>query len=366
MLTICHVTMSKGWTGGTYQAFLQTKGVSSLGYRSFICCAQGSILEERCLKENVEYYTIPSNSQIDRVTRGVAKFLRIIKKNNVDVVHAHHPRAHGMGLIAAVLGITNSLVVTRRIMRPPGKNILGKIKYLNRNIDFYIAVSESVKRVLVGYGVGEEKIKVIYSAFDSIRLPKSDMYIRKRKELGIIPGTFIIGMVGNPSPIKGHNSILKAFKEVLKRFPRTVLLNVGVSEDDYPYRIATQLGIEKSIKFLGFRNDVVDIMAAMDIIVFPSLSEGMGTALIESQCVGIPSICSRVGGMPEIIEDGVNGMLVPPADPKAQFKAITTLIKDQSLRTSMGKRARKQSRKFYINTISGQLGSLYKEVIERK
>jgi len=162
--------------------------------------------------------------------------------------------------------------------------------------------------------------------------------------LGIPSRAAVIGTVGRLTPIKGHRFLIEAARGVLAEHPDTVFILVGDGESaEALSSLATRLGISGNIRFLGWRPDVAEIISAVDIFVFPSLNEGMGRAVVEAMALGKPVVASRVGGIIDIVRDGENGVLVPPADSDELAAAIKSLLADPAERERLGQEGKRQA-----------------------
>jgi len=213
----------------------------------------------------------------------------------------------------------------------------------------------------------EEKMEVIYNGLDfSIYQDlQSDGILRQ--ELRIKDAMPIIGMVANFNfEIKGHRFFLEAAKIVLEKIPHAFFILVG----DGPLRkqseqMAKELGIGEQVRFLGKRNDVPSIISNLNISVLSSTSEGLSNVILESMAAGKPVVVTNVGGSSEIVMDGVNGFLVPPADPPAMADAILTLLQNPEKAIQMGNAGKKLAQeKFSVEAMVRSYEHLYRALME--
>ncbi|MEX2007811.1 MAG: glycosyltransferase family 4 protein [Candidatus Levyibacteriota bacterium] len=174
-----------------------------------------------------------------------------------------------------------------------------------------------------------------------------------------------IGFFKHLKPIYGPDYLLRAFAVVLKKFPRAELFLAGKGEMDSELKnLAKELGISRKVRFLGFVDDVAEIMVKMDLTAMPSLRESFGVAALESQALEVPVVASRVGGTPEVIRDGETGFLVPPRDEKLLAEAMIKLLSDKELRLRMGKAGRKFVQENYNwENNASKMATLYKEML---
>jgi glycosyltransferase involved in cell wall biosynthesis len=188
--------------------------------------------------------------------------------------------------------------------------------------------------------------------------------------LGISPDSLVVGYVGWLIPIKGVIYLVRAMAKVLQRHPNSLLLLVGKGDDKGKEEIilieqVKSLGLSDRVRFLGWRPDVDEIMTCFDLLALPSLNEGMGRVLVEAMAVGLPIVATRVGGIPDLVKHGENGLLVPPADAGALGGAITELLIDKAGRERMGENGRKMCRAYSAETMLEQINILYLRLLEK-
>jgi glycosyltransferase involved in cell wall biosynthesis len=193
---------------------------------------------------------------------------------------------------------------------------------------------------------------------------------RKRKELNIPADSLVIGYVGWLIPIKGVTYLVKAMAEVAEKYPKSLLVLVGKGDDKGEEEIKLReqvqsLGLTDKVLFLGWRPDVAEITGCFDIFVLPSLNEGMGRVLVEAMAAGLPIVASRVGGIPDLIKNGENGLLVPPAEASAFGKAISDLLSDKEKRNRMGEAGKKVCLPYSAEAMVERINTLYAKLLER-
>jgi glycosyltransferase involved in cell wall biosynthesis len=184
---------------------------------------------------------------------------------------------------------------------------------------------------------------------------------RVRRELSIAPGELLIVSVGNLYPVKGHAVLIDALATLRDRAGWRLAI-AGRGEEEPRLRAqAAAAGIGERVHLLGFRDDVADIFAAGDLFAMPSLSEGLPLALVEAMSFGLPVVISRVGGVPEVVTNDVEGLLVPPSDPGALALAIRSLLDDPARRSRQGGAARMRAlRDYAIGTMVDRYERLYR------
>ena len=210
-------------------------------------------------------------------------------------------------------------------------------------------------------GIQNGRIRVIYNGVTP-GPPVSDVEVERcRSELGIQAGDRVLGTVGSLYPVKGHTFLLDTMPAVLQRFPNIVLIIAGRGELEVSLKDqAKRLGIERKVRFLGMRQDIPRLLALMDVFVLPSLSEGLSMALLEAMAAEKPVVATRVGGNPELVEEGKTGMLVTAEDAAELAAALVEMLREPTTLHLFGKTgAVRVQRNFSIHRMSTQYADLY-------
>ena len=201
------------------------------------------------------------------------------------------------------------------------------------------------------------------------RLPAStDVVQRLTEQLGLQDAYPILINVGRLHPIKGQKYLIPMMSQVVSRRPHTRLLIVGEgSERATLERAIAETGLERSITLLGLRSDIRELLAISTAFVFPSISEGLPISVLEAMAAGKPVIASRVGPMPEMVEDGVSGILVAPQDPAALADAVDRLMTSPALALQMGQHGQAIAKqRFSIEAAAKAMEALYRTVLSSK
>jgi glycosyltransferase involved in cell wall biosynthesis len=276
----------------------------------------------------------------DADVTALVRLSRLIRRFRPDIVHMHTARAHALGVPAARLAGVGRRVVSRRVVFPIG-HVSARLKYAF-GVDRYIAISGAVADALAMANVAREKISIVRSGIETAPLEGADGGAARRS-FGIEAGTPLVGCVAHFTREKALIDLVRAWPDVTVRAPTARLVLVGDGAERATLeREATAMGIEKAITFAGFREDVPDCIAAMDLFVLPSVMEGLSTSLLMAMALGKPVIATRAGGIPELVRPGETGILVPPNNPAALAEAIVDLLErcDLARRFSEGARRR--------------------------
>ncbi len=260
-----------------------------------------------------------------------------------DVIHDHMYRAELVGTRAAIalgeIGRRRPYVVsTVHSSRVRSAEDRDELRRLTPDIDRLIAVSRSIERKIADEGRVGAPVSLIYNGVDLERYDHQEACCTLPEEYGFEPGAPIVGIVARLEPEKGHPTLLEAWPLVLRQVPSAYLLVVGEgSRLETLQQQAAELRILHRVVFTGRRDDVPAVTAALDVAVLPSYREAQGLTILEAMALSRPVVASNVGGIPEMIEDGVTGLLVPPRDAEALAAAIVRLLCDHPFADMIGR-----------------------------
>lgn len=320
-LRVLHLDTGRVWRGGQRQVLLLAAAQRARQDEPLIIAPPASPLLDRARAEGLAASTIRARGDWDLAAS--ARVARIVRTWRPDVVHAHDARAHAIALTAILRRRDVPLVVTRRMAQVPR----GRLKYGVR-VTRYIAISGAVREALQRAGVETSRIDVVY---DGVPVPHVAVPRDWRRERDWPPATVLCGVVGAMTAEKGIgllSEIAAALPPTERTAARLVLLG---GEFAGPVRIGGVEGIRA-----GFVEDVHPAMAGLDVLWHPATSEGLGTVVIDAMALEVPPVAFRVGGLPELVEDGRNGLLAAPGDLAAFSRAAAALIADPGLRRRLG------------------------------
>ena len=303
--------------------------------------------------------------------RVVYRLFRLLKRENIQILHSHLFHANLLGRIAGKMAGVPIVISTRHSVDIGGRGREWINRWTKRWTDVTIAVSDQAceaERRWSGTKSGE--IVTIYDGIKTEAFERADLQESKelKRKLGIESDAPVIGMIARFHRAKGHSYLMEAMPYILDQFPKAKVLLIGGGELRPTIKEKVQkLGLTDSIIFTGIRQDIPRILSALDLFVLPSLWEGLGIAILEAMAAGLPVVATRVGGIPEVVEDRVTGLLVPPRDPEALAKAIIALLQDRERAKDMGRAGRERVEKhFSVERMVQQTEALYEELIGEK
>ena len=333
-----HIDTARSWRGGQNQVLVTVLGLREAGHRTMLVAHADGELRRRA-DEGLELLPLAPRTEMD--LSAAWRLSRAIKQLRPDIIHAHDP--HGVAMAAIALSMSTQpkrapLVAARRVDFRLKGNALSRWKY--DQVDCFICASEAIRRILLAGGVEAGRAVTVHEGIDLARVaaaPPAALH----EELWLPHGAPIVGNVAALVPHKGQRHLVEAAALVVREVPdaRFVVAGEGELRGTLEQQIR-HLGLEKHVILAGFRPDILSLHKAFDIFVMSSLTEGLGTSLLDAMACGRPIVATTAGGMPEVVQDGTTGILVPPRDHAALAEAIVRLLKDEPLRERMGEAGR--------------------------
>jgi glycosyltransferase involved in cell wall biosynthesis len=379
---VLHIIQGKHFGGAEQVVLTLTTCSNPLSVSPSVLSLSAGLLLEKLAEAGIRNFLVPMESKQD-IFSPLVKTIRLIRAERIEVIHTHTVRSNLIGRLAALFTARPCVTHLHSPIRRDFANFnRGRrneiIDSLTRPIaKRYIAVSLSLRREMIEHGFPSQKIVTIHNALDpnsfrSLLVKADDGGIRQ--EYGIPPGSFVLVLVALLRPRKGVEVIIRAMKSILTYSPDTYLLIVGnddISEDpEYGKRLRTltaNLGLESNVIFTGFRSDVLAILSKCDLMILPSLfGEGLPMVILEAMAMGVPVIASKVEGIPEVIDDGVNGFLVKPGDSEQLSEKIVSIMGDPILLREVSQKGRRK----VMDEMNGysqalQVEHVYREIVKR-
>jgi len=343
-LKIAHIDTGRQWRGGQEQLWLLLRGLRQRGHQQWVACPEGSPLAARAARQGLPVLPLPGGAGFD--PRGLLRLRRQLRETSCDIVHAHDGHAQSISWLASA-GLPVHRVASRLVAFPPRHPAIHRFKY-TRTCHGVIAASESVRAVLAGVGVPAERVEVITAGVDlPPHLPDLETRARVRAEWGAAETDFVAGHAGGFTLEKGQDLALDALLALSVRLPRLRLVLAGEGPlSESPAFVEKLRRAGDRARLLGYVEDLPAFLVGLDLFLMPSRSEGWGLAALHAMAHGLAVVASRVGGLAEIVEDGVTGWLVEPNSAAALADAVAAAAADPQRLRRFGGNARERARGF--------------------
>ena len=323
--------------GGTENVVLQLCEILSGKVNKIVVCSSGGAHEKKLQEMGIKHYMIPdiaSKNPMDML-KSCRLIKNVIDKEQITIVHSHHRMA---AFYAELVAPRSVVKVANAHNTFTDKKELTQLAYRNTKV---VAVGEMVKKNLIDYfEISKEQVCVIHNAvkpFDGKIVPVEILYKEHAK------GNVLIGNIGRLSEQKGMTYFIEAAKITAKAHPEARFIIVGDGEEKEQLQAQVKVkGLQDKVLFLGYRNDIQNVMSQLDFVVLSSLWEGLPLTPIEAYSVGKTVIGTAVDGTPEIIRDGVDGYLVEPRNPVQLAEKMNKLIENPRIRSEMETQAMKR------------------------
>jgi len=362
-MRVLMVDSERTWRGGEAQRRLLSMGLLEEGVALELAAPPGSQIFERTRELGVPFHPVSIGGGMDVVSAW--RLRRVIRRGRFDIVHSHASHAHSVTFMACAAIAANRRpfqVVSRRVDFAVATNTLSGMKY-RYGADLYLAISGGVRDVLIECGIPLEKIRLVPSGIDldKFSLVQNNDYVKD--EFGIADDTPVVGNVAALAPHKSQVDFVRAARIVADQFPGARFMIVG--EGKLRPRLESlvrELGLGGRVVLTGFREDPLEILSTFTCFVLSSYLEGLGTSVMDAQAMGIPVVATRTGGVPDIVEEEVSGLLVPPRDPAALAGAIARMLREPELRQRLASTALTCSRGYDYRNMVYKTLEAYREL----
>lgn len=364
--TVLHLNTEIGWRGGEAQTLRLAQGLEARGHRCLVVGKERGELLRRAASAGLAVAPLESRGEFD--LRAARRLSRILTTERVDLLHAHTAHAVTLGILATLFRRRRpALVAARRLSFPLRSALWGRLKYGFR-VDRVIAVSEAIRRLLVRQGLRADRVAVVHSGIDPERFRQGD---RGRFRASLRPflgeeadSAFLIGAVGHLAAHKGLDVFVAAAAQVAREIPSARFVVIGRGEAENALRREVQrLDLGSRLAFAGFRDDMPDVFAGLDLLVLSSVSgEGSPAVVKEAMAAGTPLVVTALDGLEEIVQDARHGLLVPPGNAPALGRAIVILARDAPLRARYSAAALQRVMEFTSDAMVEKTERVYQSI----
>ncbi len=357
---VLHINSSRDLRGGERQTRLLIDGLARRGWENYLVSRADSPFSKTNGLLIKGLFPLKMRGEFDLIAG--FQIGKIARDYHIPLIHCHTALAHSLGIYAQLV-CGAKLVVTRRVDFNLRGGAASLWKY-NRS-DHIIAISRRIQQILLDSGIPSRKISLIPSGVRFPQLPESSVIEKLRAELNLPPEAIVIGTVAALAGHKDYPTLLRAFRQVAEVYPQAILLALG--EGDERPRLESliqELNLTEKVRLLGFREDVNTFFHIFQIYVQSSKKEGLCTSLIEAMHYGLPIAATSAGGIPDLIEDGVTGLITPPEDHSALAASIIKLLGDGKTAGKYGEASRLKSQNFSADIMVERNEQVYLKLLE--
>jgi glycosyltransferase involved in cell wall biosynthesis len=375
---IAHVINSFGLGGVPQVAYQLIRSLPNDTYELFLYVLKNYDDNTSARQQLKEYFkdmgvTVRYPIRDEKKFYVVSQLCHWLKDDRIDIVHTHSYKPNIYGRLAATMNRSQGLKTVAHYHnfyenKWAEDDSLVYEQFLAQTTDCFIACSDSVaKHAEEKIGLAADSFDVILNGIDLDRFKVKPDKAAIKLSLSIPEDFNVVGIVGRISQQKGQDIFLEAVAKIHHKLPKTLFLIVGAPDEpamlEKMRALAATLGIQEKVNFLGYRDDIPNIYSILDILVMPSRWEGFGLALVEAMAMGLPIVCTEVGGIPEVVIPNETALFVATENPGQVADAISRLLEDQSLRLKMGLAGKKRAEQFSYQRVGQQVHQKYQTLL---
>jgi glycosyltransferase involved in cell wall biosynthesis len=359
-----HIDTAETWRGGQNQVLLTVTGLAEAGHDAILLAHEHGELKRRA-GEGLRFLGFSPRSEFD--VQAAWRLSAVVADRQPDIVHAHDPMAVSLVAMALQMGGARAkkplVVAARRVDFHLKRHAFSKWKY--RHVDVFIAASKGIASILEADGIARERIEVVHDGVDIGRIDRQAA-VDAHAAFFLPHGAPVVANVAALAPHKGQRHLVSAAADLVRAIPDARVLIVGDGElRDALRDQVDSLGLDRHVVLAGFRDDVLGVMKSIDLFVMSSVTEGLGSAILEAMACRRAVVGTRAGGIPEAVDDGVTGVLVPPRDDSGLAQAMIALIRDPERRARMGEAGRaKVEAEFSVEALVKGTVGVYEKRLE--
>jgi len=374
-LRILHTNFHRGWGGQPARILMLSRGLVESGHEVVIAAPSGSLLAEKARRWGLETFEEPfflKSKHFASAMRDVTCLQRLLRRRQFDLLDAHGSQDLWASAAALKFGRhAIPLIYTRHNTKQVAFHALNRFLYRNLVNHLIVASASVLERYepFLRHGdLSRERISVVHSSYWEEQFHAGVKPAQLRLEMGLEgSGGPLVGVVGRLVQDKGGTYFLKAAAQVAAKLPEVRFLFAGRgTEEERLRREAESLGLSERVRFLGFREDIPEITAALDVSVLPSVDCDASSAVLkEAMALGKPVVATDIGGAREIVEDGRTGLVVPPRDPDALARAIVQILQREDRGRAMGEEGRRRVKtEFSVRRLTESTLRAYRRALE--
>jgi len=359
-MKVLHLSSEKSWRGGEQQMAYLIEELQKLGVQSYVASRTDSEFSQWCKKNGIPFIELNFKNDFDFISAIALK--KYCREEKFDLIHLHSSRGHGIAFLSALLGNSIPMALSRRVDFPLKTDFLSKSKYNHLAIKKIICVSVKIKQIVSGSINHPERCLVVYDGIDLTRFKGKGTSGIMRKELGIGDGELVIGNIAALAPHKDYFTFLETAKILAENNSlKFIIVGEGELRNEIEKKIK-ELNLNDKVFLLGFRNNLENVYADLDILLYTSKEEGLGSSLLDAMAYGVPIVATEAGGIPEIVINEQTGLTTPVQDAKLLSEQVMRLENDMELRQKLVANAETFVKNFSKEKMAMKTLEVYKQI----
>lgn len=368
-IRIAQICSSRSWGGMEMHVGILSEQLTKRGHSVIALCPPNSKIEQDLMRRKISVYPFQPADYFS--PRTLIKISSLLRSQKIELLHVHYSKDLWTTIPAArLVGRLPTVFIKHIGTQKPKRDILHK--WIYKNVCHTIAISKVIEQNLLNtHPIDKDAVSVVHHGLDLDLYPgDQETRDRVRKELGVAADEVLIGTIGRLQEGKGHLEFLEMAKNISRQFSKARFIIIGDptrGEEKRARRIyekVDKVNLNEKLILSGFRDDVPDVLSAMDVFAFPSHAEAFGLVVIEAMAASLPVVSSRCDGILDIVQDGQTGILVDPKNVGELTDAVRKLIMDAELRTALGKNGRQRvEQNFAMSGMVDQVEEIYKKCL---
>ena len=361
-MKILHLSSEKSWRGGEQQIAYLIGELSQQGVKNIVACRKNSAFESYCQTEDIPYYSLPFSNSLDIKTAAGLK--KICRSESPSLMHLHSSKSHGVAVLSGWMGNPAPLVLSRRVDFPLKNNWLSRKKYNSLKIRKILCVSDAIKEIVQKSIAEPQKAVTVYSGIDLNKFSSlAGNYLRSHYK--IPENHYLVGNTSAIAPHKDYYTFVNTIEELEKNNLPAVYFIIGTGPLEQEIKAyAAAKGLEKKIIFTGFLNNLPEILPELDLFLMTSVTEGLGTSILDAFACKVPVVATAAGGIPEIVKHEETGLLAPVGNSHQLADEVLRLLQNPELRGKFTANAFERVKQFDKKITAAQTLEVYQQVIK--
>lgn len=363
-MRVLHIASERTWRGGEQQMAYLIEELQQLQVNSFVACRRHSAFETYCQQHNIPHISLSFAKPL--LPLAARQLQQYISRHQIQLLHLHSSLAHTLGVLTHLLGARADLILSRRVAFSIGRNPLSVFKYNYSGIKRIICVAEEVSRQMAASIADGSKCIVVHDGIDIDTLRNTinpqEKYLRHTYK--IPPDVRLIGNVSALDRHKDYFTFLDTVKLLKEQGLQARYFAIGSGPLEQQIKAyARKLGLQNDVIFTGFIPNAKQALAELDILLFTTIKEGLGSTVLDAFACRTPVVATNTGGIPEMVQDGITGMLAPVKSPEALAQKCLQVLQNPELREYLVENASKKVMEFTKEQTALKTLAVYKEVL---